>query len=120
MNLPMKERYYTNFFRYEERCKRIEKNVFRHFAKSHLLHNHHAPVFTIITILIAELNNTVQPIFIQSASLCLLHQGNKQRYTPHEEVEESLSIMDKEKELIIKALKKQKANVKMHRLTWHQ
>jgi transcriptional regulator with PAS, ATPase and Fis domain len=43
----------------------------------------------------------------QSAQPVILHQdNNNNNIHQHEEVEESLSIMDKEKELIIKALKK--------------
>ena len=39
----------------------------------------------------------------------------------HEEVEESLNIMDKEKELIVKALKKHKGKTKRCRIrSWHQ
>jgi transcriptional regulator with PAS, ATPase and Fis domain len=43
-------------------------------------------------------SNPVQPV--------ILHQDNTTNIQQHEDVEESLSIMDKEKELIIKALKK--------------
>ncbi|MGC4102511.1 MAG: helix-turn-helix domain-containing protein [Ferruginibacter sp.] len=43
----------------------------------------------------------------------ILHQGgNHDDIHHHEDVEESLSIMDKEKELIIKALKKHKGKRK--------
>lgn len=42
----------------------------------------------------------------------ILHQGNTDDIHHHEDVEESLSIMDKEKELIIKALKKHKGKRK--------
>jgi len=42
----------------------------------------------------------------------ILHQGNTNDIHQHEDVEESLSIMDKEKELIIKALKKHKGKRK--------
>ncbi len=43
-------------------------------------------------------NNVAQPV--------ILHQDTTNNIQQHEDVEESLSIMDKEKELIIKALKK--------------
>lgn len=43
-------------------------------------------------------NNAAQPV--------ILHQDTTNNIQQHEDVEESLSIMDKEKELIIKALKK--------------
>jgi DNA-binding NtrC family response regulator len=42
----------------------------------------------------------------QAAQPVILHHDNNNNIHQHEEVEESLSIMDKEKELIIKALKK--------------
>jgi transcriptional regulator with PAS, ATPase and Fis domain len=42
----------------------------------------------------------------QATQPVILHQDNNNNIHQHEEVEESLSIMDKEKELIIKALKK--------------
>lgn len=42
----------------------------------------------------------------------LLHHGHLDEIHQHEEVEESLNIMDKEKELIIKALKKHKGKRK--------
>jgi DNA-binding NtrC family response regulator len=44
-------------------------------------------------------NQAAQPVILH-------HDGNNNNIHQHEEVEESLSIMDKEKELIIKALKK--------------
>ncbi len=43
-------------------------------------------------------NNAAQPV--------ILHQDTTNNIQQHEDIEESLSIMDKEKELIIKALKK--------------
>ena len=46
----------------------------------------------------ANYNSNAQPLFIRNDQNTPLQQ--------HEEVEESLSIVDKEKELIIKALKK--------------
>jgi transcriptional regulator of acetoin/glycerol metabolism len=48
--------------------------------------------------------NAQQPVFLQ-------HQPHDDIHH-HEEVEESLNIMDKEKELIIKALKKHKGKRK--------
>lgn len=49
-------------------------------------------------------NNNVQPVF--------LPHNNNETIQQHEDVEESLSIVDKEKELIIKALKKHKGKRK--------
>ncbi len=51
----------------------------------------------------AALSNSSQPV--------ILHQGNNNIHQ-HEDVEESLSIVDKEKELILKALKKHKGKRK--------
>lgn len=48
-----------------------------------------------------------------SAQPVVIHNnGNNNNIHQHEEVEESLSIMDKEKELIVKALKKHKGKRK--------
>ncbi len=47
-----------------------------------------------------------------SSQPVILHQGSTNEIHHHEDVEESLSIMDKEKELIIKALKKHKGKRK--------
>jgi len=64
-----------------------------------------------------KLHDNLQPVLVQSAGLpvtgnpqpVLLHNDE---IHDHEEVEESLNIMDKEKELIIKALKKHKGKRK--------
>ena len=53
---------------------------------------------------VSQSNYNAQPVMI--------HNGNDQDIHHHEEVEESLSIMDKEKELIVKALKKHKGKRK--------
>ena len=69
----------------------------------------HAPVFTND---LQEYNNNtnLQPALGQINQPVLLHNNND--IHQHEDVEESLSIMDKEKELIIKALKKHKGKRK--------
>ena len=69
----------------------------------------HAPVFTND---LQEYNNNtnLQPSLGQINQPVLLHNNND--IHQHEDVEESLSIMDKEKELIIKALKKHKGKRK--------
>jgi DNA-binding NtrC family response regulator len=51
-------------------------------------------------------NNNVQPVILQHDN------SNNNNIQVHEDVEESLSIMDKEKELIIKALKKHRGKRK--------
>ena len=56
-----------------------------------------------------ELNTHLQSS--GSGQSVLLHHGNADIHA-HEDVEESLSIVDKEKELIIKALKKHKGKRK--------
>ncbi|MEO7524027.1 MAG: sigma-54 dependent transcriptional regulator [Ferruginibacter sp.] len=69
----------------------------------------HAPVFTDNNSnnnMVKELNPLVNnPGFNQNTAV-LFRKENNNNIQQHEEVEESLSIMDKEKELIIKALKK--------------
>ena len=49
---------------------------------------------------------------VPSSQPVLIHQHNNNDIYQHEDVEESLSIMDKEKELIIRALKKHKGKRK--------
>jgi transcriptional regulator with PAS, ATPase and Fis domain len=54
-----------------------------------------------------------QPATISSAQPVMIHNNNNhEEIHHHEEVEESLNIMDKEKELIVKALKKHKGKRK--------
>ena len=59
----------------------------------------------------AELNNNNTGMS-SSKPVFLPHHNNGEMIAGHEEVEESLSIVDKEKELIIKALKKHKGKRK--------
>ena len=68
----------------------------------------HAPVYNDQAF--AELNNNA-PVNNSSAPVFLPHNNNN-TIDHHEDVEESLSIIDKEKELIIKALKKHKGKRK--------
>ncbi|HZI68997.1 MAG TPA: sigma-54 dependent transcriptional regulator [Hanamia sp.] len=53
-----------------------------------------------------EYNNEVRPPAIASGQPMVLHNNNNNNIDEHQEVEESLSIVDAEKDLIIKALKK--------------
>jgi DNA-binding NtrC family response regulator len=53
-----------------------------------------------------------QPATITSSQPVMIHNNNHEDIHHHEEVEESLNIMDKEKELIVKALKKHKGKRK--------
>jgi transcriptional regulator with PAS, ATPase and Fis domain len=55
--------------------------------------------------------DTFQPASIASAQPVVIHNSHEEIHH-HEEVEESLNIMDKEKELIVKALKKHKGKRK--------
>lgn len=65
----------------------------------------HAPVYNQENGNIKELSNAgAANSFNQNQQAVILH--NEKNIQQHEDVEESLSIMDKEKELIIKALKK--------------
>ena len=59
-------------------------------------------------------NVIVKPVFNQPSQPVLIgnNNGNGSDIHHHEEVEESLNIMDKEKELILKALKKHKSKRK--------
>ncbi len=52
----------------------------------------------------------MQPATVQGPQVVIHHDGDDIHH--HEEVEESLNIMDKEKELIVKALKKHRGKRK--------
>ena len=69
----------------------------------------HSPVFAADNGNRKELNVTGNnsPSY-QGSSPVILHSGKEHGIHQHEDIEESLSIVDKEKELIIKALKKHK------------
>ncbi|MBX3241907.1 MAG: sigma-54-dependent Fis family transcriptional regulator [Chitinophagaceae bacterium] len=71
------------------------------FAKESLLHNFAED----------DVETVVSPVLTQPSQPVLLN-NNRGDIQDHEEVEESLNIMDKEKELIIKALKKHKGKRK--------
>jgi transcriptional regulator with PAS, ATPase and Fis domain len=70
----------------------------------------HPPVFSNNDAMLKELN--VHPAAVPSSQPVLIHHNGHDDIHHHEDVEESLSIMDKEKELIIKALKKHKGKRK--------
>src|SRR5882757_444565 len=57
-------------------------------------------------------NESFQPASITAAQPMVIHNNGHEDIHHHEEVEESLNIMDKEKELIVKALKKHKGKRK--------
>lgn len=56
--------------------------------------------------------SSFQPATITAAQPVVIHNNGHEDIHHHEEVEESLNIMDKEKELIVKALKKHKGKRK--------
>ena len=101
---------YKLFFDMKKDVNELKKMFFDLLQNPNLAGNH-APVFKDE---LKEYNNgngstlpqgtTSQPV--------ILHHGATDDIHHHEDVEESLSIMDKEKELIIKALKKHKGKRK--------
>lgn len=72
------------------------------FQDSHVLHSFHPQ---------QEVNTNVTPAAIAAPQQPIIIQDNN-KIDHHEEVEETLSIADKEKELIVKALKKHKGKRK--------
>jgi len=123
----MKEKFCTSFFRHEKDVTELKKMFLEilqnpslagsaaNFTKESLLNDFnvsanngnelqhavvHQPQIVQPTFL-QPVNGTQQPVIINNDDI---HH--------HEEVEESLNIMDKEKELIIKALKKHKSKRK--------
>lgn len=72
------------------------------FQDSHVLHSFHPQ---------PEVTTNTVPATISSPQPFILQQDNS-KIDHHEEVEETLSIADKEKELIVKALKKHKGKRK--------
>jgi DNA-binding NtrC family response regulator len=74
------------------------------FQDSHVLHSFHPqPEVTSNAVPVPTAISSPQPIILQQDNNKIDH---------HEEVEETLSIADKEKELIVKALKKHKGKRK--------
>ena len=69
----------------------------------------HVPAFTDDRKEYGSLGNNLPATSSQSV---ILHQGGNNEIHQHEEIEESLSLVDKEKEFIIKALKKHKSKRK--------
>lgn len=72
------------------------------FQDNHMMHNFHSQPEVSTNTVSTALSSPQQPIILQ--------ENNKIDH--HEEVEETLSIADKEKELIVKALKKHKGKRK--------
>jgi DNA-binding NtrC family response regulator len=72
------------------------------FQDSHLMHNFHPQPEVSTNTVPSSISSPQQPIILQESN----------KIDHHEEVEETLSIADKEKELIVKALKKHKGKRK--------
>lgn len=98
---------YKLFFDMKKDVNELKKMFFDLLQNPNV--GHRAPVFAGDNGNIKELNVTGNsPASYAPTSPVILHNGNNNDngIHQHEEVEESLSIVDKEKELIIKALKK--------------
>ncbi len=96
---------YKLFFDMKKDVNELKKMFFDLLQNPNI--SHHAPVFQGDNGNIKELTVTGNsaPSY-GSNSPVILHNNNDSTIQQHEDVEESLSIIDKEKELIIKALKK--------------
>ena len=99
---------YKLFFDMKKDVNELKKMFFDLLQNPNLAGNH-VPVFTDE---IKEYSNNTNALPVSSSQSVILHQHNNNDIHQHEDVEESLSIMDKEKELIIKALKKHKGKRK--------
>ena len=100
---------YKLFFDMKKDVNELKKMFYDLLQNPNIAHNH-APVFADELKEYNSNNGNVLPG--TSSQPVILHQGNINDIHQHEDVEESLSIMDKEKELIIKALKKHKGKRK--------
>ncbi|MEY2917785.1 MAG: hypothetical protein RIS73_1499, partial [Bacteroidota bacterium] len=101
---------YKLFFDMKKDVNELKKMFFDLLQNPNITNNH-APVFADE---LKEYNNNNNGTALSNISSqpVILHQGNNNDIHHHEDVEESLSIMDKEKELIVKALKKHKGKRK--------
>ncbi len=100
---------YKLFFDMKKDVNELKKMFFDLLQNPNLAQfaEHHAPVFNDKAF--AELNNNAT---VNNSSKPVFLPHNTNAIDHHEDVEESLSIIDKEKELIIKALKKHKGKRK--------
>jgi DNA-binding NtrC family response regulator len=97
---------YKLFFDMKKDVNELKKMVFDMIQNPGM--SSHVPVFSgddNVTNTPKEINIQPNNYPINNAAV-LIHNNSNPTIQPHEEVEESLSIVDKEKELIIKALKK--------------
>ncbi len=98
---------YKLFFDMKKDVNELKKMFFDLLQNPNIAHNR-SPIFTDE---LKEYNNG-NVIAGSPSQPVILHQSTNNDIHHHEDVEESLSIMDKEKELIIKALKKHKGKRK--------
>jgi transcriptional regulator with PAS, ATPase and Fis domain len=98
---------YKLFFDMKKDVNELKKMFFDLLQNPNI--NHHAPVYQGDNSNMKELQVTgnSSPAYAGSQPV-ILHSAGDHGIHQHEDVEESLSIVDKEKELIIKALKKHK------------
>jgi transcriptional regulator with PAS, ATPase and Fis domain len=101
---------YKLFFDMKKDVNELKKMFFDLLQNPNMANHSHTAVFTDELKEYSNNNGTVLPG--TSSQPVILHQGSTNDIHHHEDVEESLSIMDKEKELIIKALKKHKGKRK--------
>jgi transcriptional regulator with PAS, ATPase and Fis domain len=100
---------YKLFFDMKKDVNELKKMFFDLLQNPNLT-GAHAPVFK--DDLKEYSNNNGNALPGTTSQPVILHHGSNDDIHHHEDVEESLSIMDKEKELIIKALKKHKGKRK--------
>lgn len=97
---------YKLFFDMKKDVNELKKMFFDLLQNPAMAQHQHAPVFTADNNM-GQLNTgSANGNFSQAASPVILHNNSGNDIHHHEDVEESLSIVDKEKELIIKALRK--------------
>lgn len=101
---------YKLFFDMKKDVTELKKMFFDILQNPHLAQAGHGHPFQQETILSSYPHHETAPAVIPAAKQPLIIQNNKIDH--HEEVEETLSIADKEKELIIKALKKHRGKRK--------
>jgi len=99
---------YKLFFDMKKDVNELKKMFFDLLQNPNIAGNH-APVFQEE---LKEYNNNGNALPSSASQPVILHHNSNDDIHHHEDVEESLSIMDKEKELIIKALKKHKGKRK--------
>lgn len=101
---------YKLFFDMKRDVTELKRLFFEVIQNPNVVHQNQSLINDIKELQKPEVNQPVlMPHHVQPAQPVIMHTNDIQE---HEEVEESLNIMDKEKELIIKALKKHKGKRK--------